>query len=118
MRIKYFSLALAIFLLSSCASNIYPPPYKRYSTADIKIYDTEALSGQEYASLGEVKGVDCSPTWFRFSNSDNAMQKLIKEALEKGANGVINVSCWDSGIGPVAWCNNSATCKGEAVVFK
>ena len=118
MKNKVVYLPILITLLTACASNIDTPALSTLSTPQLKVFSDNEIENLKYTSKGEVKGVDCSPTWFRFASSTNAINKLIEEAKDIGANGLINVTCWDSGVGPIAWCNNSATCKGEAVSYE
>ncbi|MBZ0131709.1 hypothetical protein [Candidatus Methylomirabilis sp.] len=113
---KYIYLfTLLVAALTGCASNVSPPPYRQHSTPEVKFYEQVDLNDRKYTRLGSIEGIDCSPTWLRFSNSGNALRELVDEAKKKGANGIVNASCRDSGVGPKLWCNNSATCNGEAI---
>ena len=118
MKFNVVYLTVLIIFVTGCASNINTPPLSSLSTHELRVFNDDEIANLKYSSLGEVKGVDCSPTWFRFASSANAMNKLLEEAKNVSANGLINITCWDSGVGPIAWCNNSATCKGEAVLYE
>ena len=118
MNYRLVYILTLVVLFAGCASNIDTQSPSSSSTLELKVFNDDELVGLRYKSLGEVMGLDCSPTWFRIANSKNALNKLIVEAKQLGANGVINVSCFDSGLGPVAWCNNSATCKGDAILYE
>ena len=118
MSFTKISFMLCFAVLSGCASKISPPPYAFPENEVLKIYSEEQIDNVDHISLGIIRATECSPTWYRFSTSDDALSRLLIEAKKQGATGVKNVTCWDSGVGPRFWCNNSATCEGEAVVVK
>jgi hypothetical protein len=116
--LKQVAIIATLAHLSGCASNVIPPPYKQLSTSSVTIFDPGDPRNKKYSVIDKIEGIDCSPTWFRFANSHNAIEKLISEAETKGANGVMNISCIDSKLGPIMFCNNSVTCSATAVVVE
>jgi uncharacterized protein YbjQ (UPF0145 family) len=116
MRSIFYSfILLVIFFLVSCETVHYNNPEIRRMAAKIEIIEGN-VPAEQYRMLGEVKGLDCSPTWYTKATSEGAMQKLKAEAAVLGANAIINVACENTGMSLKYNCNNSVTCFGDAVI--
>lgn len=98
-----------------CETTHYSNTEIRRIAAHIEVIN-EKLPSQSYKLLGEIKGIDCSATYYTKATSEGAMQKLKAEAAALGANAIINIACENTGMSWKYNCNNSVTCFGDAII--
>jgi hypothetical protein len=91
-------------------------PSQRASVLNVKVLDAAPTGA--YSSLGAVSGLSCNRNKFQAPNvsSDEAMQGLLIQAAQRGANAVMNTLCQTNS--DTDWRNNcwaSVKCVGDAI---
>jgi len=87
----------------------------RHAAANVEFPTKAEIGPRQYTILGEVKGVDCQPT-FRETSTERAQESLRIEAAKLHADAVIDVVCEPVGYG--MHCGHSIECRGDAIRWR
>ncbi len=113
MRFTGSVLLLAVVTVG-CTSATSDPNIRR-AAANVEFPTKAEIGSRQYTIIGEVKGVDCEPT-FHETSEDRARESLRIEAGKLHADAVISVACEPLGYG---WqCGHSIECRGDAIKWK
>jgi uncharacterized protein YbjQ (UPF0145 family) len=112
-------LTLIVVLLAGCMSNQRVETLssaQRAAVLNVKVLST--VPKESYESLGTVSGLSCNRNKYQAPNvsNDEAMQGLLIQAAQRGANAVVNTLCQTNS--DTDWRNNcwaSVKCVGDAI---
>lgn len=121
---KAINTLVFLIALSGCAANVplnrVSDPYVIKTANNIPAYRKGQLDQVPLITrtLGPVEGHSCKHNFWDPVSEEDALQQAKLNALEMGANGIVEVRYEWSGTELARNCWKSVTASGVAVVFK